>query len=429
MRKIALISEHASPLAAAGGIDSGGQNIYVANVAKQLAGFGHEVDVFTRCDKEVLPPVLHWRPNVRVINVPVGPPRHIPKEKLLQFMPAFAEWMKVFCAQEPRRYDLIHANFFMSGAAGAEVARTLDVPMVMTFHALGRVRRLYQKEADGFPDERFDIEDELVRTADRIVAECPQDREDLLNLYGADAKRISTVPCGYDSDEFVPLSKRAARRRLGWPEDEFTVLQLGRIVPRKGIDNVIRGVARLRKAHGVNARLYIVGGNSATPNALATPEIGRLQDIAAQEGVAAQTEFVGRRGRAHLHLLYNAADVFVTTPWYEPFGITPIEAMACGVPVIGAAVGGIKHTVVDGKTGFLVPPDDPGALAGRLFALAADPALRHAMGEAGRQRAIHLYTWSRVALDLLDVYEKAIAAHGGSEAANAAVLSPAAVSA
>ena len=409
MQRIALVSEHASPLAAAGGVDSGGQNIYVAAVACELARRGIAVDVYTRRDNPLLPTVVLLQPGVRVIHVDAGPPQQLPKEALLPFMPAFAAVLtKAFVEASPA-YDCVHANFFMSGWAALRASRVAGLPLVTTFHALGRVRRLHQGESDGFSDERFTIEDELVRASHRIVAECPQDRTDLLDLYDGEADRIDVVPCGYDAREFRPVARSAARKALGWAPDDFVVLQLGRIVPRKGIATVIDAIGVLEREHGCRAKLKIVGGSSERPNPMATPEIGRLMACAAEAGVSDRVHFAGRRERAELHRWFSAADVFVTTPWYEPFGITPVEAMACALPVVGSAVGGIRTTVVDGVTGWLVPPKDPEALAARLAQLAVDRSLRVAMGEAGRQRAESLYTWSRVADRLVDVYRHAIA--------------------
>ncbi|WP_354685968.1 glycosyltransferase [Cupriavidus necator] len=404
MRKIALISEHASPLASVGSTDCGGQNIYVAHLAKQLGSRGYQVDVFTRRDKALLPEVAAFAPNVRVIHVPAGPPVQVPKEQLLPYMADFGDFLVNFIRRDPLGYDVLHANFFMSGLAALHARHALGIPLVMTFHALGKVRRLHQGSTDGFPDERFEIEDTLVRESDCVVAECPQDLEDLVNLYGADPERVQTVPCGFDAAEFSPVARDVARRALGWPQDGFRVLQLGRLVPRKGIDNVIRAIGCLRRDAGVEATLYVVGGNAEQPSVQATPEIGRLQDVAEAEGVADRVVFVGRRGRDTLRLFYSAADVFVTTPWYEPFGITPVEAMACGAPVVGADVGGIRSTVVDGVTGYLVPPHAPAALAARLALLAADPAHASQLGEAGRMRAHAHFTWSGVARQMEAVY-------------------------
>jgi len=403
--KIAIVSEHASPLSAVGGVDSGGQNIYVAHVARQLKQGGHQVDVFTRRDRALLPAVVDMD-GVRVIHVPAGPPLQLPKEQLLPYMGEFADFLIGFFRRERSPYHVIHANFFMSGLAGLKVKRVLGTPLVTTFHALGRVRRIHQGSNDGFPDERFAIEDELVRHSDVIIAECPQDEADLIDLYGADRERIEIVPCGFDAEEFNPVSRDAARNALGWPRKAFIVLQLGRIVQRKGIDNVIRGVGELKARHDIDARLYVVGGNSDTPNEIATPEIARLRGVAGQAGVNAATTFVGRRGRSSLREFYSAANVFVTTPWYEPFGITPVEAMACGTPVIGADVGGIRYSVKDGETGWLVPPRDPAALASRLAMLQQDPALARRMGEAGLARAQALFTWRGVAQSLGAIYER-----------------------
>jgi glycosyltransferase involved in cell wall biosynthesis len=196
------------------------------------------------------------------------------------------------------------------------------------------------------------------------------------------------------------------RGELGIAPDEFVVLQLGRLVPRKGIDNVIRAVALLKKRYNIRARLVVVGGNSDQPSVAATPEMGRLMQIANYEGIADQVLFVGRRARDVLRDFYCAADVFVTTPWYEPFGITPVEAMACAVPVIGSNVGGIKYTVQHGKTGFLVPPQDPDALALRLAELQRNPELAHAMGMQGRRRAQQHFTWRTVAAQVAELYER-----------------------
>ena len=406
MQRIAIVSEHASPLAQAGSVDSGGQNIYVAQVARHLAALGKQVDVFTRLDNPYLPAEMEWDEGVRIVHVPAGPARHLPKEDLLPYMEDFSRSMSAHFARREEPYDLIHANFFMSALASLPVARQAGIPLAVTFHALGKVRRHHQAAADQFPDKRFQIEEDIVREADCVIAECPQDQRDLTTLYGADPERIRMVPCGYDPEEMAPMDQGAAQSMLGWDREAFHLLQLGRMVPRKGVDNVIRALARLRGAHGVNARLCVVGGNTADASEDATPELGRLKRIAREEGVLDFVEFAGRRGRNHLRRYYCAADVFVTTPWYEPFGITPVEAMACARPVVGADTGGIRYTVAHGKTGFLVPPRDPDALAMRLAALARNPDMAHRMGKAGEARARRLFTWERVGLELARVFEE-----------------------
>ncbi|MBF2075013.1 MAG: glycosyltransferase [Synechococcales cyanobacterium C42_A2020_086] len=422
-KRIALISEHATPLGIFGGIDSGGQNVYVGQLAKHLAAIGYDVDVFTRRDGEHLPEVVDWHHGVRVIHVPAGPAAVIPKEELLCYMDEFTAFMVDWCRCHSS-YDLIHANFWMSALVAADVKRTLGIPFVVTFHALGRVRRQYQGTADQFPDERFAIEDRIVQEADQIIAECPQDRDDLLQLYNANPNRISIIPCGFDTTEFWAIDKLRARLTLGLSPEEHVILQLGRMVPRKGVDTVIRSFAHLLK-QPLPARLLIVGGEADDPDPRLTPEISRLSAIAQELGVASRVTFVGRKGRDVLKYYYSAADVFVTTPWYEPFGITPIEAMACGTPVIGSNVGGIKFTVKDGETGYLVPPNDPERLAERLSHLLHNPPLRSLLGRQAIRRCQDHFTWQKVTSAVAALYEEVLSGvHGvaGTEANQLAIL-------
>jgi D-inositol-3-phosphate glycosyltransferase len=404
MLKIALISEHASPLASPGSIDCGGQNVYVAHLAVELARLGYEVDVFTRRDSPELEEVQPWVDNVRVIHVPAGPPSFVPKEQMLPWMDDFARFMIDFAEAEPVPYDLVHANFFMSGLVAQRVRDVLEIPYVVTFHALGMVRRQCQGEADRFPAERLLIEQRLMQDADLIIAECPQDRLDMERHYGAHRERIEIVPCGFDPQELWP-ARDVARHKLGLDPDDFILLQLGRMVPRKGVDNVIESLAVLRDRFGILATLLVVGGHPVTD----ASEMARLQALTFSLDLQDQVLFTGQQPRSELAYYYSAADVFVTTPWYEPFGITPLEAMACGTPVIGAAVGGIKTTVQEGVTGYLVPPRNPEALADRLALLHNDPEHAQRLGREGWRRAHKLYTWHSVAERVAVIYEKVAA--------------------
>lgn len=409
MRRIAMISEHASPLAALGGVDSGGQNVYVSKLAKHLAGLGYRVDIFTRRDDAGLPDIVAWGKGVRIIHVPAGPAEFVPKEELLPYMKEFASYLIQFSRHQRRPYDLVHANFWMSAQVAADFKRATGIPFVVTFHALGRVRRLHQGQADGFPDERFAVEQRVVAEADRVIAECPQDEADLISLYDADPARLTIIPCGFDPEEFRPLDKVLSRVAVGLPPRERIILQLGRMVPRKGVDTVIRGLATLVKDHGVSARLVIVGGESEDPDPNLTPEIGRLQSVARAEGVEDRVTFIGRRHRDVLNYYYSAADIFVTMPWYEPFGITPVEAMAAGTPVVGANVGGIKFTVRDGETGYLVPAKDHQVLAERLAYLYHNPKILGRLRHHAIRRANDLFTWHSVANAMAALYEEVLA--------------------
>ncbi len=409
--RVALISEHASPLALLGGTDAGGQNVYVGQVARHLARRGYLVDVFTRQDHPNQQPVFLWKDGVRVIHIKAGPTRHLPKEDLLDHMGEFTDNLFRFTEDGPE-YDLLHANFFMSGQVAAEYKAYRGVPFVVTFHALARVRRMHQGANDHFPEERAEIEDHLMNESDHIIAECPQDRRDMLKLYKADPRKISIVPCGFDDQEFRPMDKLTARQSLGLPLHDPIIMHVGRMVPRKGVDNIIRAFGVLTRQHRVRAHLVIVGGDTRRADPQLTPEIGRLMRLAQSEGVASRVLFVGQRDRAELRSFYSAANVFVTTPWYEPFGITPLEAMACGTPVIGSRVGGIQYTVRDGETGYLVPPRAPEQLADRLSDVLTQPEHTAQLARQALQWVTANFTWSHVTDGLIRAYRQATTAWG-----------------
>lgn len=405
-RKIAFISEHASPLAALGGVDSGGQNVYVGELAKHLVNLGYSVDIFTRHDDARLPEIIEWTNGIRVIHIKAGPVDYIKKEELLPHMAEFTENMTDFIHRFQPGYKLVHAHFFMSGLVAAELKKKMNIPFIITFHALGKVRKLHQKTADTFPEERDAIEERIVQEAEQIIAECPQDREDLIQLYNANPEKITIIPCGFNPAEFHPIDTLLARSVLNLDPKEHIILQLGRMVPRKGIENVVRAAGELNKLYPGRFRLVVVGGETDDPDPRSTPEINRLYTIAESLGVADKVTFVGRKSRDKLKYYYASADVFVTTPWYEPFGITPLESMACGTPVIGSNVGGIKYSVVDGKTGFLVDPHDETQLATKLKDTLQNRKLLEYLKSNALHRANTYFTWAKIANAMANVYEE-----------------------
>jgi glycosyltransferase involved in cell wall biosynthesis len=226
--------------------------------------------------------------------------------------------------------------------------------------------------------------------------------------YNANPDRIAIVPCGFNPREFYPIEKQVARDFLRLSKHDKIILQLGRMVPRKGVDNVIRALGIASNYTRNNLHLLVVGGESDLPDPALTPEIGRLQQIAAENNVVDQVTFTGRKTRSILKYYYAAADVFISTPWYEPFGITPLEAMACGTPVIGSNVGGIKYSVVDELTGFLVPPHDPDLLADKICRLLNDPALHSNMCKNAIKHVRHAFTWHTIASSINQVYNKVL---------------------
>ncbi len=399
-----LVSEHASPLAAIGGVDAGGQNVHVAALAAGLAARGHRVTVHTRRDDEALPERVATSDGYDVAHVTAGPPVPLAKDELLRHMPAFARRLRRHWGQRPP--DVVHAHFWMSGLASVAAADALSppVPVLQTFHALGSVKKRHQGPADTSPPTRVGLERELCRDVSHVVATCTDEVFELRRL-GLSSERVSIVPCGVDTTVFAPrgpVAPRSARPRL---------LVLGRLVERKGQEDAVRALTAVP-----DAELVVVGGPSSG-ELDADLEVRRLRAVAAEVGVADRVLFAGAVPRAEVPAWVRSADVVLAVPWYEPFGITPLEAMACGRPVVATAVGGLVDSVVDGVTGDLVPPRDPAALGAVLAALLADPDRRAAYGAAGTERVRARYRWSRVVADTESVYRQVLAARRPVEVA------------
>lgn len=389
--RVTLVSEHASPLATLGGVDTGGQNVYVAALATTLGRRGIEVTVATRRDHPDVPRLVTLAPGVMVDHIDAGPARLVPKDELFAFMDDFATELRL--RWSTARPNIVHAHFWMSGYAAIAAARPLDIPVVQTFHALGVVKRRHQGAKDTSPPERLAIERDVVRTADHIIATCSDETFELRRL-GASAEQVTIVPCGVDVELFTPHGPTERR-----PPRRHRLVVVSRLVERKGIGNAITALAEVP-----DTELVVVGG-PARGELHSDSEYRRLHALAEAHGVADRVEFRGRIERAKLPALLRSADAVICVPWYEPFGMVPLEAMACGVPVIATAVGGLIETVVDGVTGVHVPPQQPDKMAAAIRQLLADPKLRAELGAAGADRAHCRYTWERVAAATLDVYQ------------------------
>ncbi|MEV7456445.1 glycosyltransferase [Pseudarthrobacter oxydans] len=402
--RISMISEHASPLAALGGVDAGGQNVHVAALSEALARRGHHVTVYTRRDATELPARVRVGPRLEVVHVDAGPARHVPKDGLLPFMGKLADGVARDWSLRPP--DVVHGHFWMSGLAALDAARRpasgYRIPVIQTFHALGTVKRRHQGAEDTSPQERRWLEPGVGRSADRIIATC-SDEVFELKAMGIDTGKISIAPCGVDLDFFSadgPTAARTAGHRI---------LSVGRLVPRKGVDLVIRSLPYLRESGFDDVELLIVGGGGDSGVLDADPEVRRLLGLAAELGVADQVRLQGQVARGEMPGIFRSADAVVCAPWYEPFGIVPLEAMACGVPVVAAAVGGLRDTVVDHGTGLHVPPRDPEAIASALAMLLRNRSLRAELGNAGKVRARTRYSWDRVAAETEKAYQLAMA--------------------
>jgi D-inositol-3-phosphate glycosyltransferase len=405
--KIGMISEHASPLAVLGEADAGGQNVHVAALAQRLAADGHTVDVYTRRDDPALPGRVPLTDGVDVVHIDAGPPERLPKDDLLRWMDQFGDELAARFTDPEVRPDVLHAHFWMSGLAALRATRRADdderpvVPVVQTFHALGSVKRRYQGAADTSPTTRIPLERTLCADVDLVIATCQDEVRELRQL-GVTDDRVRVVPCGVDLGVFTPGTARTHQEDEDRP---LRLLSLGRLVERKGVATVVEALARLGdQAPPVE---LLVAGGPPLGELDRDPEVRRLRAQAEQLGVGDRVRFLGAVAHEDVPNVLRDVDVVACTPWYEPFGIVPLEAAACGLPVIASAVGGMLDTVVHERSGLLVPPRDPAAVADALLRL-SDRRFRLRLGAGARVRAERRYGWASVARQTAEAYAEVV---------------------
>lgn len=400
--RVAMLSFHTSPMDQPGTGDAGGMNVYIRAVAERLAELGVEVDVYTRCAGRGVPEVQITGPRSRIIQVPAGPCAPVDKGRLPALVPRFAE--AVLGRSDDRPYDVVHAHYWMSGRAGIEAARRWDIPLVASFHTLGRVKDLaFSGELE--PPARLSGERAVLRAADRVLAPTPSEAAHITRLYGTPPEKIRVVPPGVDRSVFRPSPKAQAKAALG-AEGRRVVLFVGRLQHLKGPDIAIRAVGEALRGdpRGLeDVVLVLVGGPSGTPDA-----IDRLRALAASEGIADRVSVLAPRRHEDLPPVYSAADVVVVPSRSESFGLVALEAQACGTPVVATAVGGLRHVVEAGRSGFLVPGGDHVAFASRIRTILADPQVGARMGQEGIRQATR-FPWSATASATLAVYEELVA--------------------
>ncbi len=410
-RRIAMLSYHTCPLAAPGGKETGGMNVYVRELMRQLGRRGHLVDCYTRSQSHLVPhiPDTDLGPNVRVIHVAAGREAPLSKAEAWAAVDAFAAGVEAFVGAEALRYDLYHSHYWMSGRVAERLRARAPAPWVHMFHTLGAMKDRSLGEGAGAEiGPRRGVEQEIFDQADAIVAATPVDRRHMLESYRVDDARIETIPPGVDLSLFRPLGRARARANLGLPADHALLLFVGRPDPVKGLDTLLRAMALLvARDPSLRERscLCVIGGDKDAEQRGRDAEMARIDALRASLGLDDMVAFMGPQDQDALVDYYNAAQVVVVPSRYESFGMVALEAMASGAPVIASDVGGLSTLVRDGRTGFLVPYGDPAALADALWPLLEDDALRDAMGAQGVAVA-EAYGWPSIAGRVERLYER-----------------------
>lgn len=407
MLRIAMLSYHTCPLATLGGKDTGGMNVYVRDLTRELGHMGVHVDVFTRSQDEHVPHVVHELGfGNRVVHVPSGPETPKAKNELANFIPEFVEGIKQFAIDKGIHYDVIHSHYWMSGLAAESLSDAWGgTPIVHMFHTLGEMKnRVARSESERAGEDRLKGERQVLGRADRIIAATIAETTQLRFLYRAQSRKLVIIPPGVDTSHFYPIPTDEAKQFLGLKPENRMVLFVGRIEPLKGVDTLIQAMACLdmQEIHRP-VHLAVIGGE---PNVIPedmTEEMTRLQKLCDEMFMGGMVVFLGKRGQDTLPYYYSAAEVVVMPSLYESFGMVALEAMACGTPVIASEVGGLGYLVQNDVTGYTIPDSDPEALCDKLSTLLGAANLRETMGLRAAEYALD-YAWEKIAARIVEVY-------------------------
>jgi len=406
MFRVAMISYHTCPLATLGGKDTGGMNVYVRELTRQLGQMGIHVDVFTRSQDDHVPHVLHELGyGNRVVHVPAGPEHPVPKQELVNYIPKFVEGIKAFACEKGIKYDIIHSHYWMSGIAAASLSDLwAGTPIVHMFHTLGEMKnRIARSEAEREGAYRILGEKQVLGRVNRVVVSTLAELTQLRFLYKANGNMV-VIPPGVDVSHFYPIPSDEAKMYVGLKPEDRMVLFVGRIEPLKGVDTLIQAMSCLQLKEARPVHLAIIGGEPGASAEEMTVEMARLQKLCDDLGVDQTVVFLGKRDQDKLPYYYSAAEVLVMPSHYESFGMVALEAMACGTPVIASDVGGLGYLVRDGETGFTIPDQEPETLCEKISWLLNDRELRKTMSQNAVQYAQD-YAWEKIAKQIVEVYE------------------------
>ncbi len=391
---VAMLSVHTSPLDSPGKTkDAGGMNVYMRELARELANDQQKIDIFTRWTDEHLPQIVQLAPGLRVIHIQAGPKSPIGKQDLYPYLPAFVRNIEEFASREAQRYDILHSHYWLSGIAGMKLAERWDIPHMTMFHTLGKLKQQANPQ-EAEPPLRLEMEQRLIQQTDVIIAATAEERMQMIRSCGVAPGRIEVVPCGVDLNLFKPHNRQQAREQYGLSSQQPILLFAGRLDPFKGPDVLLRTAAMMQE----EAQIVIVGGKLGEDK-----ELSALQQLAKQLKISSRVKFLGARPQQELPLLFSAADVTVVPSYHESFGLVAIESLACGTPVVATRAGGLTSIVQQGETGFLVPRC-PGFFAERLDTLLRNRQLAAHM-RANARRSVLQYSWRSVAEEINNLYD------------------------
>jgi len=394
---IAMISIHSCPLAMLGGKDTGGMNVYVRELAAELAKRGHSIDIYTKAHQPQHGPPINLGQNVRIIHLDTGADEDMPKLAIYDYIHTLAEVAENFRKYNQLQYDLLHSHYWLSGLIGQQLGELWHVPRAVMFHTLGAIKNnLGIGEYE--PELRIDSEREVIANCDRIIASTPSERQALVELYDSAAEKIAVIPCGVNLDMFRPVDRELARRELGLDHQKL-ILFVGRMDPLKGLEPLLTALTYMDGEKP--PMLVVVGGDGQSRSQVET-----AQNIVKKLNVEKRVQFFGSVAQSKLPLFYSAADVCAIPSYYESFGMVALESLACGTPIVATDVGGMKNIIRNRHIGCIVGNNSPLKLAEEITGLL--DCEKDAANIKTRQNAVAGFSWAAIADKVLLEYYRII---------------------
>lgn len=406
MYRIAMLSVHSCPLAALGGKETGGMNVYIRELSKELAQKGCQIDIFTRSQNPEVPTVVPFKKGIRIVHLKAGPEAPYDKNQVWFHLPEFLDNMEQFTREEKSVYHLIHSHYWLSGWVGVHMSKRRNIPLLHMFHTLAYLKNKATRPlGEHEPDVRVEMEEKLVKQSDHIMVSNQTEKVQMIWTYGVPADKVSVIPCGVDPSLFRRRDPAESKIHLGLPDKRY-ILFVGRIDPVKGIDTLLKAMKVLRKkldnAH--NVHLLIIGGDKDHAGSATGSEMHKLKKLTATLGIGNMVTFLGSQRQDQLPYFYSAAEVCILPSRYESFGMVALEAMACGTPVIASKVGGLSSFIQDDVSGLLISEGDELSLAEKIHLLLSQPSFKETLGSNARERALEL-SWPVIGQRVLTLYQ------------------------
>jgi D-inositol-3-phosphate glycosyltransferase len=392
-----MLSIHSCPLGKVGEENTGGMSVYIRELGRELGRRGHLIDVYTRIHEPIHDQVVEFGENTRLIHLKAGE-EETDKLELYSHLADFTRDLENFRKEHGLRYDLIHSHYWLSGLVGERLQELWDIPHLIGFHTLGAVKNAVGI-GEGEPELRINAERRLAKDCHRIIASTEKGKKDLITYYGAAPEAISIIPCGVNLNLFRPIQRETARCHLGLNGASIIVF-VGRIIPLKGIDNLLKAMAHLEGKQGI--KLFVIGGDNHNKAALQ-----RAKNLSRTLRIDESVIFFGSVKQETLPLFYSAADLCVVPSYSESFGLVILESLACGTPVVATNVGCAESVIRYGETGYVVTDNDPGSLADKISRLLSTPNGKPDFVHSVRA-SVAKYSWSNISEAILEEYRSVL---------------------